>query len=59
MEGEKSEWKECTARQTDVDDVVIAFIRKFADDTKLAKIVETDEDAAALTADVDRMSEWA
>ena len=51
--------QQCTARQTDVDDVIIAFIRKFADDTKLAKIVETDEDAAALTADVDRMSEWA
>ena len=43
----------------DIDDVVRAFMRKFADDTKVAKIVESEEDAKELQKDIDEMMRWA
>ena len=43
----------------DIDEVVKAFLRKFADDTKIARVVESDEDAKAMQDDVDRMIDWA
>ena len=43
----------------DLDDVIRAFIRKFADDTKIARIIETEEDAELLQKDIDAMVEWA
>ena len=43
----------------DIDDVVKSFLRKFADDTKLAKIVESDDDAMEMQNDVNKMTEWA
>ena len=42
----------------DIDEGVLAFIRKFVDDTKMASIVETEEDAVALQRDIDVMVEW-
>ena len=43
----------------DIDEVVIAFMRKFADDTKVAKIVESEEDAKELQRDINEMMRWA
>ena len=43
----------------DIDVDVVAFLRKFADDTKIAKVVETENDAVALQRDVDTLVEWA
>ena len=43
----------------DIDDGVGAFTRKFADDTKMAKVVESEEDVLALQNDIDTMMEWA
>ena len=42
----------------DIDDGVVAFLRKFVDDTKMAKVVETDDDASELQSDIDTMVEW-
>ena len=43
----------------DIDDVIKSLIWKFADDTKAARLVETQEDANEFQADIDRMCEWA
>ena len=44
----------------DIDDEVIeALIRKYADDTKVAKIVENDEDAKEMQKIVDNLAAWA
>ena len=43
----------------DIDEGLGSFSRKFADDTKCARIVETVEDAEALQQDIDLMVEWA
>ena len=43
----------------DIDDGVEFFTRKFADDTKMARVVEEEEDAAALQRDIDAMMKWA
>ena len=39
----------------DVDEMVKALIQKFADDTKVARVVESDADAKELQEDIDRM----
>ena len=42
----------------DVDDGVVAFVRKFADDTKGANVVEDESDAEQMQRDIDAMVEW-
>ena len=36
----------------DLDELILAFLRKFADDTKMAMIVESEEEAKALQKDI-------
>ena len=43
----------------DLEAVVRALIKIFADDTKVARIVESEADARELQRDIDRMYEWA
>ena len=43
----------------DIDVGIESFVRKFANDTKMARIVEEDDDALALQRDIDGMMEWA
>ena len=43
----------------DIDDGIESFVRKFADDTKMARVVEEEDDAVALQGDIDAMMEWA
>ena len=43
----------------DLDERILAFLRKFADDTKMARIVETEEEAKELQKDIDTLHEWA
>ena len=43
----------------DMDEGIESFVRKFADDTKMARIVEEQEDALALQRDIDAMVKWA
>ena len=74
VEGTESDWEDVlssvpqgtvlggilfTLYVNDIDEDVSAFLRKFVDDTKIASIVETDEDAMVLQKDVDKMVEWA
>ena len=40
-------------------DIISSIISKFADDTKVGRIVENDEGRAALQADLDKLLEWA
>ena len=74
VEGEMSDWKEIISSVLqgsvlgsmlfnifidDIDEIINAFIRKFADDTKLTRIVESNEDAEAMQKDIDAICEWA
>ena len=43
----------------DIDEFILALIRKFADDTKMARIVNKREDALHFQEDIDRLCEWA
>ena len=43
----------------DVDDEIVAFARKFADDMKAANVVETEEDAERMQRDIDVLVQWA
>ena len=43
----------------DLDELILAFLRKFADDTKMAMIVENEEQARALQKDIDTLYAWA
>lgn len=43
----------------DMDKVILAFLRKFADDTKLARIIQSIKDAELFQNDIDRLVEWA
>ena len=43
----------------DIDDGVEAFTQKFSDDTKMAKVVESEDDVKGLQRDIDAMMEWA
>ena len=45
----------------DIDDAIIgenAIARKFADDTKVARVVETEEDAEEMQRTIDGLAEW-
>ena len=39
--------------------IIMALIRKFADDTKLAMIIKNLEDAQQMQANLNRVNEWA
>ena len=43
----------------DIDAEIESFTRKFADDTKMARVVEEENDVRALQGDIDKMMEWA
>ena len=43
----------------DIDEFIRALLRKFADDTKMARIVKNQEDALRFQEDIDRLCEWA
>ena len=43
----------------DMDELIKAFLRKFADDTKFAQVVENGVDAARFQGDIDCISDWA
>ena len=43
----------------DLDDWILALIRKFADDTKIARVVENEAQARELQRDIDRLVQWA
>ena len=44
----------------DIDDaIILALIKKFADDTKLATIIKSIEDARRMQANLDKIHEWA
>ena len=41
------------------EDIIIAFLRKFADDTKMAQIVENEEQARGMQENIDKLYRWA
>ena len=43
----------------DIDEWVRSFLRKFADDTKMARIIRNMMDAESFQADINRLAEWA
>ena len=43
----------------DIDENALAFVRKFADDTKGALVVENEEDAELMQRELNKMVEWA
>ena len=43
----------------DLDDEILAFLRKFADDTKLARIVENEDHAMEMQRDLNKLDQWA
>ena len=43
----------------DLDEWIRAFLRKFADDTKAASIVNNQEDATSFQKDIDALMAWA
>ena len=43
----------------DIDDLIKALIRKFADDCKIARMVKSEQDAQELQDDINRMKDWA
>ena len=43
----------------DIDLVVLAFLRKFADDTKMAQRIKSIEDARRFQQDIDNLCKWA
>ena len=74
VKGESSEWHPIdsgvpqgrvlagpffTVYTKDMDELIKAFLRKFADDTKLAQVVENGVDAALFQRDIDCLVEWA
>ena len=48
-----------TVYTKDMDELIKAFLRKFADDTKCAQVVENRADADLFQGDIDRLTEWA
>ena len=42
----------------DIDDGIKSFMRKFADDAKMTKIVECDKDADELQEDINKLEAW-
>ena len=43
----------------DIDELIRAFLRKFADDTKMASVIANCRDAELFQRDIDRLVEWA
>ena len=43
----------------DIAEIITAFLRIFADDTKVAKIMENEVDARELQEDINKLCEWA
>ena len=43
----------------DLDEEILAWIRKFADDTKMAQIVEDEEGAKGMQSDLEKLEKWA
>ena len=43
----------------DIDEAIRAFLRKFADDTKAARAIESQDDAKCFQEDIDSLVEWA
>ncbi len=41
------------------DSITMCEVSKFADDTKVGKIIRTDQDATELQGDLDRLYDWA
>ncbi len=42
----------------DLDSGISSEISKFADDTKIGKVITTDQDARTLQGDLDRLYDW-
>ena len=42
----------------DLDSGISSDVSKFADDTKIGKLIRSDSDVIDLQADLDKMSEW-
>ena len=42
----------------DLDDWILALIRKFADDTKMARVVEDETQASEMQRDKETLVEW-
>ena len=74
VDGESSEWLPVdsgtpqgtvlagplfTVYVKDIDEAIRTFLRKFADDTKLARIIESINDAILFQQDIDSLVEWA
>ena len=74
VEGEESDWADVlsgvvqgsvlggiffTIFIDDLDELIRALIKKFADDTKMTRIVEDDEQAEEMQRDLDRVDAWA
>ena len=74
VDGEESEWREVLSSVIqgsvlggilfdiyieDLGDGVVALVIKFADDTKMVRIVESRQHAEELQADIDKFSRWA
>ncbi len=38
---------------------IVSEVSKFADDTKVGKVIRTDKDARELQGDLDRLFDWA
>jgi predicted Zn-ribbon and HTH transcriptional regulator len=43
----------------DIDERIKALLEKFAEDTKMAQIVEDEDDQKSLQADINHMNKWA
>ena len=43
----------------DIDELIRALLKKFADDTKMARIVEDEEQAKEMQSELDKLDEWA
>ncbi len=43
----------------DLDSGISSEVSKFADDTKVGRVIRTDYDASELQGDLDRLNEWA
>ena len=43
----------------DIDDFIKALLKKFADDTKMARLVENEAQAKEMQKDIDTLEAWA
>ena len=74
VRGEASEWAEVASSVPqgtvlggplfivyidDIDETITSFLRKFADDTKMARVVENDQEANEFQEDICKLGRWA